>query len=80
MILIAYNGCDVVEREGINYIFFRMKKTSAFQYHPISEEAVRLMGERKDKTDFVFDRIAYHSLNDNLRKWLSKAEIDKKVM
>lgn len=71
--------CDVVEREGINYIFFRMKKTSAFQYHPISEEAIRLMGERKDKTDFVFDRIAYHSLNDNLRKWLSKAEIDKKV-
>lgn len=71
--------CDVVEREGINYIYFRMKKTSAFQYHPISEEAVKLMGDRKFRTDFVFDRIAYHSLNDNLRKWLSKAEIEKKV-
>ncbi|WP_223605796.1 site-specific integrase [Chryseobacterium sp. OSA05B] len=71
--------CDVVEREGINYIYFRMKKTSAFQYHPISEEAIKLMGARKFRTDFVFDRIAYHSLNDNLRKWLSKAEIEKKV-
>ncbi|ANF51901.1 hypothetical protein A0O34_15895 [Chryseobacterium glaciei] len=71
--------CDVVEREGINYIYFRMKKTSAFQYHPISEEAVKLMGDRRFRTDFVFDRIAYHSLNDNLRKWLSKAEIEKRV-
>lgn len=56
-----------------------MQKTSAFQYHPISEEAVNLMGERTKKSDFVFDRIAYHSLNNNLRKWLLKAEIDKKV-
>ncbi|MGC4128697.1 MAG: site-specific integrase [Bergeyella sp.] len=71
--------CDVVERENIDYIYFRMQKTSAFQYHPISKEAVKLMGERKLRTEFVFDRIAYHSLNDNLRKWLAKAEIDKKV-
>lgn len=70
---------DVTNREGIDYIYFRMKKTSAFQYHPISEEAVKLMGDRKFRTDFVFDKIAYHSLNDNLRKWLSKAGIDKKV-
>lgn len=70
---------DVVVRDKVSYIFFRMQKTSAFQYHPISEEAVNLMGDRTKKSDFVFDRIAYHSLNDNLRKWLLKAEIDKKV-
>lgn len=70
---------DLVEREGINYINFRIKKTSSFQYHPISKEAVALMGERKTKTDFVFERIKYHSINNDLRKWLIKAEIDKKV-
>ncbi|RZJ49055.1 MAG: site-specific integrase [Chryseobacterium sp.] len=70
---------DLVEREGVNYINFRIKKTSSFQYHPISKEAVALMGERKIKTDFVFERIKYHSLNNDLRKWLIKAEIDKKV-
>lgn len=70
---------DIAEREGICYINFQMQKTSAFQYHPISEEAVTLIGERKHRTDFVFERIAYHSLNDNLRKWLALAGIDKKV-
>ncbi|MDV2493894.1 hypothetical protein CMU11_00890 [Elizabethkingia anophelis] len=70
---------DIAVRENIHYINFQMQKTSAFQYHPISEEAVSLIGDRRHRDDFVFDRIAYHSLNDNLRKWLTLAEIDKKV-
>lgn len=70
---------DVVKRHDTDFIDFRMKKTSAFQYHPISKEAVNLMGDKQNKTNFVFERIAYHSLNGNLRKWLLKAEIEKKV-
>ncbi|MDC8104778.1 site-specific integrase [Chryseobacterium sp. B21-037] len=70
---------DVVRRHETDFIDFRMKKTSVFQYHPISKEAISIMGDRKNNTDFVFERIAYHSLNDNLRKWLLKAKIEKKV-
>jgi integrase len=70
---------DVITRENVNYIYFRMKKTAAFQYHPISEEAVSIMGERLDESDFIFERIVYHSLNDKLRSWLAKANIRKKV-
>lgn len=70
---------DVSKRDETVFIYFRMQKTSAFQYHPISDEAFKLMGERKNRFEFVFDRIAYHSLNDNLRKWLAKAGIEKRV-
>lgn len=70
---------DVVERDDVTYIYFRTQKTSVFQYHPVSCEAVELMGKRGDSEAFVFDRIKYHSLNDNLRKWLKIADIHKKV-
>jgi|GEM_PF-623252 len=70
---------DVTERQGTDYIYFRMQKTSALQYHPISKEARNLMGERKFRTEYVFDRIQYYSLNDNLRSWLETAKIPKKV-
>lgn len=70
---------DVQKRDETVFINFQMQKTSAFQYHPISDEAFNLMGERKNRYEFVFDRIAYHSLNDNLRKWLVKAGIEKRV-
>lgn len=70
---------DVTSREGIDYIYFGMQKTSAFQYHPISKEALSLMGERKFRTHFVFERIAQHSINDKLRTWLELAKIEKKV-
>jgi integrase len=43
---------DVVVRDKVSYIYFRMQKTSAFQYHPISEEAVNLMGERTKQICF----------------------------
>src|SRR5690606_14635542 len=50
-----------------------------FQYHPISAQAVAIMGKNDSDSEFVFERIVYHSLNNNLRKWLTTAEVNKKV-
>ena len=70
---------DISERGETVYINFQMQKTKAFQYHPISAQAVAIMGKNDSDSEFVFERIVYHSLNNNLRKWLTTAEVNKKV-
>ena len=68
-----------VSENGKTYINFNARKTKSLQNHPISDEAVQLMGERKNRFEYVFNRIQYHSLNNKIREWLSLAEIDKDI-
>lgn len=70
---------DLKKRSDNWFIDFKIKKTSAFQYHPISDEAFKLLGEYQDSDEKIFPRLKKHEMNRNLRKWLKKANINKKV-
>lgn len=69
------------ETEQQHSINFRQKKTKGLQYNPISFEAFKLLGERKDKDERVFKGLKYSAWNNHLlQEWIWKdAEIKKKI-
>jgi len=69
------------EAESRWKIYFRQKKTKGLQYHPISQEAYVLLGERKGDDDRVFKGLKYSAWNNHLlQEWIWKdAGIKKKI-
>jgi integrase len=62
------------------YLKFESQKTRTKQDLPISEQAVNLMGERKNPTDKVFQGLIYNGYtNVVLENWILKAGIEKKI-
>lgn len=62
-------------------IHFRQKKTKGLQYHPISEVAYKLLGERRGDDERVFKGLKYSAWNNHLlQEWIWKdADIKKKI-
>lgn len=61
-------------------IKFTQQKTKGAEHLPISEQAVKIIGNRKQDDDYVFENLvysAYHNLK--LRKWVEDAKIDKHI-
>lgn len=62
------------------YIRFRQKKTKGAETLPISEQAVQLLGDRKDPTDKVFQGLHYSAwTNLKLQQWMMNAGISKTI-
>ncbi len=62
------------------YIRFRQKKTKGAETLPISEQAIELLGERKQPTDKVFAGLQYSAwYNLKLQQWVMKAGITKTI-
>jgi integrase len=67
------------EREGY-FLQFRQKKTKGVEVLPISEQAFKLLGERKEPTVKVFEGLVYSAyLNVHLKRWILKARIAKDI-
>lgn len=61
-------------------IKFTQQKTKGVENLPISEQAIKILGERKNDTDFVFNNLVYSAYHNKiLHKWISKAGIDKHI-
>lgn len=61
-------------------IKFTQQKTKGVENLPISEQAVKILGERKNDTDFVFENLIYSAYHNKiLHKWISNAGIDKHI-
>lgn len=61
-------------------IKFTQQKTKGVENLPISEQAIRIIGERKHDDEFVFSNLIYSAYyNKILHKWIEKAGIDKHI-
>lgn len=63
-----------------HYIRFRQQKTKGAETLPISEQAVSLLGERKEPTDRVFKGLKYSSWHNlKLQQWMMRTGITKTI-
>lgn len=61
-------------------IKFTQQKTKGVENLPISEQAIKIIGERKHDDDFVFSNLIYSAYHNKiLHKWIEKAGIDKHI-
>ena len=72
---------DIQFVEGKGYtIQFTQKKTKQYEYLPISETAVKLLGEREEDNSKVFIGLKYSAWhNVGISQWVMNAEIKKKI-
>jgi integrase len=62
------------------FLQFRQKKTKGAEVLPISEQAVQLLGERKDPSEKVFNGLKYSAYqNVHLKQWIMSAGIQKDI-
>lgn len=65
---------------GGYFIQYRQKKTKSFEVLNISDQAFSLLGERKGPNEQVFKGLKYTvELNIQLKKWATKAGINKHI-
>src|SRR5690554_2143 len=63
-----------------HYIRFRQQKTKGAETLPISEQALNLLGERRDKDERVFKGLKYSAWHNlKLQQWMMKAGISKTI-
>jgi integrase len=75
----VWKEIDYIEGEGY-FIKFQQQKTGGMETLPITEQAVQLMGERKELTDKVFDGLRYSAYhNKHLYQWIGAAGITKDI-
>jgi integrase len=73
---------EVQHVEGSGYLIrFKQKKTGGSETLPITEQAFKLLGERKQPTDAIFTLVQATNQRDNryLTKWILDAGITKKI-
>lgn len=62
------------------YIQFRQKKTKGAETLPISEQAINLLGERRDKDARVFVGLKYSAWHNlKLQQWVRRAGVTKTI-
>jgi len=61
-------------------IYFDQKKTNGVEYHDISEQAYKLLGEPGEPEDKVFEGLTYSAYsNTNLHQWIGAAGITRHI-
>ncbi|MDB5155216.1 MAG: site-specific integrase [Mucilaginibacter sp.] len=75
----ALKWSELRGRTGKYYLQYRQQKTMVAEYMPISDDAAKLMGNRKDEYEVIFKNLAYPSIRIFLVRWLAKAGINKNV-
>lgn len=61
-------------------VVFRQKKTRGLEYLDISQQAMKLMGERGEQEDRVFKGLKYSGWhNIELQRWIMKSGITKNI-
>lgn len=75
----TWSEIEHVEGNGY-FILFKQQKTKGVEVLPISEQAVNLLGERKEANDKVFDGLTYSAYeNKHLAKWIGLSGITKDI-
>lgn len=71
---------DVREVDDNKYLTVKQQKTGQYQNVPLTENAIKVIGERKGDDDKIFEGAKYSANNNrHLEKWVLTAGIKKKV-
>lgn len=71
---------EIREVDDVHHIVYSQKKTKHSEVLPISNSAVKLMGERKEDEDRVFSGLRYSAyMNTALLQWCLRAGITKHI-
>lgn len=84
---LRYSDIKALTWGNINYseqngwsLKFTQKKTKGSETLPVSEQAIKLLGERKDNNAIVFESLKYSAwINKKICGWVSDAGIEKKI-
>ena len=70
---------EYIEGEG-GYLSFQQKKTNGIERNPISDQAIKLMGEPKEKDENIFEGLQYSAYqNKHLYQWIGASGITKEI-
>lgn len=76
---LTWNEIQYSEEIGY-YIRFKQKKTKGQETLPVSEDAVKLLGERLSGNEPVFRDLTYSEYNNQkIREWMIRAGVDKYI-
>ena len=71
---------DIQKTADTNFIHIIQKKTKDVIVHPISDTALKLLGESGLPKEKIFEGLKYtDSNNDKLKRWVLRAGINKKI-
>jgi integrase len=71
---------DIQHTNGQYFVHIVQKKTKEIIVHPLSDLAVKVLGEQGDLSERVFGGLDYSDRNnDKLRAWVLDAGITKKI-
>lgn len=75
-----FTWCDLSELDDGHRIVFNHKKTKHLQYLDLPEEAVALLGSKKEAKERIFKGLKYSSyVNVALSQWMIRAGITKHI-
>jgi integrase len=84
----CYTGLGLAEVNDLKWgeikkdrLVTKRKKTGSTINNQLSTAAIRLLGEpgKKEENVFLINKISNNAVNKNLKYWLKRAEIDKKI-
>ncbi|MDA0732333.1 MAG: site-specific integrase [Bacteroidetes bacterium] len=71
---------DIQKTKSSYFLHIFQKKTDDVIMHPISETAVKVLGEKGKPIEKVFEGLKYSdSNNDKIKRWVLRAGINKKI-
>lgn len=71
---------DIQKTESGYFLHIIQKKTRDVIMHPISETAVKVLGQKGNQSERVFEGLKYSdSNNDKIKRWILRAGINKKI-
>jgi len=84
---LRFSDVQALTWEKINYddlngysIIYTQKKTKGAENLPVPEQAIKMLGDRKNEKDLVFDGLEYGAdKNKMLANWVKKAGITKHI-
>ena len=76
---LKWKEVEVIKDVGI-FINFTQKKTKGIEVLPISKQALKLMGERRELDNSIFEGLKYSAYNNkDLYNWIENAGITKDI-
>jgi len=76
---LTWENIKYSEQDGW-FVQFTQKKTKGAETLPVSEQAIRFLGEKTDAATPILDGLLYSSWNNlKLREWILAAGITKKI-